>query len=195
MSHVLSRIGVASYLCLFAACGPPPSTGAPADLAMARPPVADLASDLSVVAPAPDLVVVATPDLTAPPVVDLATPPGNGTLAATIVVTASTNTPEIDCAVYTDGSADRTIKARAGQPGMPKRYPPHSPQVVTFLRDLAVIGDVSMIPTGACLKSASFGTYTRVNAGGHTSGDLQCLQNPTPIQTAFAADCVTLTMN
>ena len=41
---------------------------------------------------------------------------------------------------------------------------------------------------GLCSKSVSFGTTTKVTAAGKTSGDLQCLEDPTPAASALATD-------
>jgi hypothetical protein len=120
------------------------------------------------------------------------------TVVATIVVSLSTNSSEIDVAVYSDGSAERTLgpSRPAGTTSLdpqPKSYPAGSPEVLMFLCDLAAAGDVSAIPIrGDCGKSVSFGTTTTVTAGGKTSGDLQCLQNASAAATALAGDCVVL---
>jgi hypothetical protein len=110
--------------------------------------------------------------------------------AAKITLSRSTNSPEVDVVVLADGSAERTL---AGPSGVlndgPQSYPPGSPEVNAFLSDLAALGDVSAIPTGKCPKSVSFGTTTTVTVGAATSGDLQCLVDPTPAATALAQDC------
>jgi hypothetical protein len=121
-------------------------------------------------------------------------------LAATIHVTRSSNSPELIVAVYWDGSAERTL----GEAGpintdhvMPKTYEPSSPEVVKFLTDLDAVGDVSLIPAPGpssdlqsdCVKSVSLGTLTTIAAQGKTSGDMQCIHNPTPEEAALAADC------
>jgi hypothetical protein len=122
------------------------------------------------------------------------------TQAGMIHVTASTNSPELFVVVYCDGSAERTLGAAdAGNVSgvVPKVYEPSSPDVLRFLADLDLVGDVSAIPAshvpvylgGECGKSVSFGTVTTITAGGKTSGDMQCIQNPTADQTALAADC------
>jgi hypothetical protein len=126
---------------------------------------------------------------------------------ASIRMTRSTNSAEIDVAVYSDGSAERTVgelsalDAASVLDPAPKTYPPGSPEVLQFLCDLAIVGDVSAIPadpglpfpsTPGCAKSASFGTITTVTAGGKTSGDLECLENPTTAVTALAQDVAAL---
>jgi hypothetical protein len=119
---------------------------------------------------------------------------------ATIHVTRSTNSPELTVAVYCDGSAERTL-GEAGYDNsldiMPKTYAPSSPEVVMFLTDLDAVGDVSAIPASPananlqsdCPKSVSFGTVTTITAQGKTSGDMQCLMDPTAMASALAADC------
>lgn len=111
--------------------------------------------------------------------------------AAAIKVSRSTNSPEIDVIVYGDGSAERTV---IGNPGVssvvPESFPAGSPEGLALLTDLAAIGnDVSSIPTGACAKSVSFGTTTTISTDAKTSGDLQCLQNPSAADTALVAAC------
>jgi hypothetical protein len=119
---------------------------------------------------------------------------------ATIHVTRSTNSPELTVAVHCDGSAERTL-GEAGDNNpldvMPQTYAPSSPEVVMFLTDLDAVGDVSAIPASPananllsdCAKSASFGTVTTITAQGKTSGDMQCLEDPTATASALAADC------
>ncbi|HEY6477472.1 MAG TPA: hypothetical protein VI456_12900 [Polyangia bacterium] len=113
---------------------------------------------------------------------------------ARIVVSASTNSAEVDVVVNSDGSAVRTI----GPPkndvldSDPAMFPADSAAGLAFLSDLAAVGDVSMIPITLCGKSASFGTTTEVTAGGVASGDLQCIDNPTEVESALAKDCDTL---
>jgi hypothetical protein len=95
---------------------------------------------------------------------------------ARIEETKSTNTPAIEVIVYDDASAERNWGT---PPNIVDRRlsPAGSPDVLQFLADLAVVGDVSAIPTERCTKSASFGTSTTVRALGRTSGDVQCLSN------------------
>ena len=120
--------------------------------------------------------------------------------AATIHVTRSTNSPELTVAVYCDGSAERTLGEAGANNSLgvtPKTYEPSSPEVVKFLTDLDAVGDVSLIPASPpnanlqsdCAKSASFGTLTTITAQGKTSGDVQCLKDPTSEESALAADC------
>lgn len=119
--------------------------------------------------------------------------------AAQINVTRSTNSPDVSVIVYCDGSAERTVGAESTNSAaevLPKVYEAGSADVLAFLHDLDAVGDVSAIPASqaptyrpdACPKSASFGTVTTVTASGKTSGDLQCLLEPTAAQTALASD-------
>jgi hypothetical protein len=119
-------------------------------------------------------------------------------LVATIVQSLSTNSSEVDVAVYSDASADRTLgpsrpHGTKSLDATPKIYDANSPEVAAFLSHLAEVGDVSAIPCGQCLKSTSFGTVTTVSVDGATSGDLQCLEKPSLAQAALAADCAVLT--
>jgi hypothetical protein len=114
-------------------------------------------------------------------------------------VTASTNSGAIDVAVYSDGSAERTTGAPRYNDAStltpdPKSYPPASPDVLSFLCDLAAAGPVSAIPTTSCPKSVSFGTEMTIAVGADTSGDLECLAaTASPAATALAHDCDVLT--
>ena len=122
-------------------------------------------------------------------------PAADGGVVALIKVSASTNSAEVDVTVYSDGSANRTIgPARNSElDGTPVMFLPGQPAVAQFLADLDAVGSVAAISSGQCPKSASFGTTTTVTAGGKTSGDLQCINNPTPAETRLAEDCDVLT--
>jgi hypothetical protein len=127
-----------------------------------------------------------------------------GTPIAEIIETHSTNYAGFDVLVYSDGSATQTtVPSRGcGYEGSDAAdcqssssyYPPGTPIVMRFLADLQAVGDLSNIPTASyCGKSTSFGTYTTVSANGKSSGDLQCMVNPTAAQCALYADCIALT--
>jgi hypothetical protein len=119
-------------------------------------------------------------------------------LVATVVQSLSSNSSEVDVAVYSDASAIRTLGPsrpggiKSNDPSA-KIYDAGSPEVAAFLSDLAEVGDVSAIPIGQCVKSVSLGTVTTVSVDGARSGDLQCLKSPSPAQAALAADCAVLT--
>jgi hypothetical protein len=118
---------------------------------------------------------------------------GDSGVVALIVVSASTNATETNVTVYSDASANRTIgPARGSFDGSPAMFPAGSADVVAFLADLTAVGNVAAIPIGQCGKSVSFGTTTTVTANGSTSGDLQCLKNPTVAASALAMDCQAL---
>ena len=125
---------------------------------------------------------------------------GDRTIVATIAVSRSTNSPAIRVDVRRDGSADRLIVDDLGaQIGYARAYFSASPEVTLFLYhlglvgDLAAIGDPSPIFSEQCPKSVAFGTTTKVNKDGITSGDLQCLLSSTNEQTALAHDADVLT--
>ncbi len=119
-------------------------------------------------------------------------PPDGGDVA-TISLSASTNTPSVLMIVYSNAAADEIVGPTVGAPGYSSTYPPGSPDVVAFLSDLAAVGNVAAIPTGdQCSKSVSFGTTTTVSAGGNTSGDLQCLTDPTAAEVRLVMDCARL---
>jgi hypothetical protein len=110
----------------------------------------------------------------------------DGGQVARIVMSASTNSAEIDVVVYGDASAVRTIgPAHGSLSGTPATFPAGSPEGMTVLSDLAAVGDVAQIPISMCGKSASFGTTTTVTTDGKTSGDLQCVENPTAAVSAL----------
>jgi hypothetical protein len=123
---------------------------------------------------------------------------GGRTTIAAVRVSLSTNSSEIDVAVFCDGSAERTLGP--SRPGgttsndpPPMSFPAGSPQVAAFLADLSTVGPVSQIPTSPCTKSVSFGTTTVVTVGADTSGDLECLAaTASPAAHALASDCDTL---
>ena len=108
-------------------------------------------------------------------------------LVATLSESASTNTRSLEVLIYGDGSASRALgpptytEMNLGVTTLPQdptaeTFPAGSSQVQAVLRDLAGIGDVAAIPVlGFCSKSASFGTTTRIQFNGSTSGDLQCI--------------------
>ena len=110
------------------------------------------------------------------------------------VLLPPTNSPEIDVTVNVDGSATRTVGTSAHDVLniAPTTWGPNSPDVETFLADLAAAGDVAAIPIDVCPQSASFGTRTKIVAGGKVSGDLQCLASPNAAATALAHDCEVL---
>jgi hypothetical protein len=123
--------------------------------------------------------------------------------AATIDVSRSTNSPDVHVSVNCDGSGVRTIGESMTTviDVLPRTYEAGSPEIVKFLADLDAVGDVSAIPASPanpnialseCAKSVSFGTITTITAQGKTSGDMQCLKNPTPAQSALADDCKVL---
>jgi hypothetical protein len=102
--------------------------------------------------------------------------------------------PGTDVDVYGDGSAHRMLTAGLAGPPLAdasvesKDYAAGSPEVTMFLADLAVVGDVSTLPTQRCTSPASAGPTT-LTAGGHTSGNISCpLLNPTPQQQALVHD-------
>jgi hypothetical protein len=128
------------------------------------------------------------------------TTPGAKTAVASVHVTASTNTGTIDVTVFSDGSAERTtgparFDAGPGLTPQPMSFPAGSPEVMTFLCDLAAAGRVSQIPTtNSCAKSVSFGTEMTVAVGPDSSGDLECLATTASAAAmALAHDCDVLT--
>jgi len=113
---------------------------------------------------------------------------------AQITLTRSTNSPEFRVTVYDNGSADRVVIAPTGSPSYLRAFPHGSPEVAQFLSDLNAVGSLSAVGDPgpifgeSCAKSGSLGTQTYIVANGVTSGDIQCLVNPTSVQTALAHD-------
>jgi len=109
---------------------------------------------------------------------DQETKPGVGGDLATIIQSGSTNTIGYNLVIHSDGSAAgmpiiRSTRAVA----VGREYPPGTIDTKKLQRLLTVIGDVSKIPIGVCMKSASFGTTTKISYAGKVSGDLQCIQH------------------
>jgi hypothetical protein len=99
---------------------------------------------------------------------------------ATIIQSGSTNTRAYKVVIHNDGSATAEISGASFafrvQPPRSQQFPPGTIDTKTLRRLLTQIGDVRRIPTGACAKSASFGTRTQIAYAGKTSGDLQCIR-------------------
>lgn len=108
---------------------------------------------------------------------------GVKTTLATITQSRSTNTLGYRIVIHDDGSAvaeiGGTTSALRTEPSRSQQFPPGAIDTKTLRRLLTEIGDVSMIPTGGCAKSASFGTRTQITYGSKTSGDLQCIRQQT----------------
>jgi uncharacterized protein YjlB len=65
------------------------------------------------------------------------------------------------------------------------------PLAARLFDDLEHAGDLTALPAGACMKSASFGTTTVIAYRGAHSPDLQCAQNAT--ERALQADVAAIT--
>jgi hypothetical protein len=107
---------------------------------------------------------------------DQGTKPGGGDLA-TIIQSGSTNTIGYKLVIHRDGSA-AGMDNSSGSPRaqvVRREYPAGTIATDKLQRLLAAIGDVSKIPIGACMKSASFGTTTEISYAGKVSGNLQCV--------------------
>jgi hypothetical protein len=113
-------------------------------------------------------------------------------VAATIHVSASTNSAPIDVVVHANGSAERTIEPGSQNiPTTPRTFLAGDPDVERFLSDLVASGDVELYAVVPhCAKSISFGTTTRVTSGAETSDDVECMSPDAPLeQRALADDC------
>jgi len=109
---------------------------------------------------------------------DQETKPGVGGDLATIIQSGSTNTIGYNLVIHSDGSAAGMDSSGGTRSLVVRReYPPGTIDTKKLQRLLAAIGDVSKIPIGVCMKSASFGTTTKISYAGKVSGNLQCLQH------------------
>lgn len=111
---------------------------------------------------------------------------GGRLLVAAITVSRSSNSPEISVSVWDDGSAVRTVDPAGSIVRTALSYPAASPEVTLFLAHLAAVGDLTAVGDPSsffaerCPKQNEIGTTTKVvTTAGTTSGDLQCLNNPT----------------
>ncbi len=107
---------------------------------------------------------VPQPSPTPPPVLRLPTAPN----VAVIVNSGSTNTAGYQLTVDEDG----TVALVQGDVTLKKRV--SMQLVMRFFADLRAAGPVDKIPAAMCMKSASFGTATRVLYRGKTSPDVSC---------------------
>jgi len=113
---------------------------------------------------------------------------------AQITLTSSTNSPEFRVAVDNLGNVERSVVDLTGTPRDLRSFPVASPEATLFLYDLHAVGDLSTVGDPgpifgeSCGKSGSLGTQTKIVSLGVSSGDMQCLVNPTPEQTALAHD-------
>ena len=95
-------------------------------------------------------------------------PLGAATSSATIVNSGSTNTLGFTIVVASDGSATLTMQH------VTKSFHVAGPTLKKFFADLAASRKASAGPAAGCMKSASFGSATRIAWQGWTSPDLEC---------------------
>ncbi len=104
---------------------------------------------------------------------------------ATIVNSGSTNTAGYRLTVNENG----TVALVQGDVTLKKHV---APEIVTrFFADLRAAAPVDAIPAAMCMKSASFGTTTRVLYRGKVSPDVSC-PSPSPLGRALAVDAQSL---
>jgi len=105
---------------------------------------------------------------------------GSGRDGATIVDSGSTNTPGYRIDVWSDGSATIVLQNRGVTHGEPKTFTVTGSVASRFFANLKAVksGNVTGQP---CMKSASFGTTTRVLWHGWTSPDLDCPSDRAPL--------------
>ncbi|HZO93974.1 MAG TPA: hypothetical protein VFB22_09380 [Candidatus Baltobacteraceae bacterium] len=104
---------------------------------------------------------------------------------AMIVNSGSTNTAGYQLTVNEDGTAALV----QGDVTLKKQIP--ALLVRRFFDDLRAAGPVDALQAGACMKSASFGTTTRILYRGKTSPDVSC-PSPSAQTRALAVDAHSL---
>lgn len=95
-------------------------------------------------------------------------PVGASLPSASIVNSGSTNTLGFTIAVASDGSATLTMQEAT------KKFHVASATLAKFFADLGAARKATTGPGSACMKSASFGSVTRIAWQGWTSPDLEC---------------------
>lgn len=104
---------------------------------------------------------------------------------ALIVNSGSTNFPGFSLNLAEDGEA----KLKQGNSTF-QRYLPQNLTTRLFA-DLRAAGELDALPRSRCMKSASFGTTTRVFYRGKTSPDVSC-PSPNPLLRRLATDVMSL---
>ncbi|MGO9863964.1 MAG: hypothetical protein ACLPLR_10175 [Terriglobales bacterium] len=99
---------------------------------------------------------------------------------ATIIQSGSTNSRGYSVVLHNDGSATSVFIGTTDAMVEKREFPAGTVDTKTLGQLLAQIGDVSKIPAGHCPKSVSFGTTTKIEYEGKTSGDLQCIAQAAP---------------
>jgi len=97
--------------------------------------------------------------------------------SATIVDSGSTNSYGYTIQLWSDGKGSITLQERDGSAvATPKPFTVSASTAARFFSDVAAAhkGNISAAP---CMKSASFGTSTRVKWQGWVSPDLTCPPN------------------
>jgi hypothetical protein len=112
-----------------------------------------------------------------------ATPARDG---AVIVDSGSTNTPGYRIDVWSDGTATIVVQNRGVSRGAPKSFTVANGVATQFFANLKAVraGNVAGEP---CMKSASFGTTTRVSWHGWTSPDLDCPSDRAPLRALVSS--------
>lgn len=105
---------------------------------------------------------------------------------ATIVDSGSTNTPGYRIQVWSDGSATIVLQSRGSVRGTAKPFTVAPTTAREFFSDLKAVraANVNSVP---CMKSASFGTTTKISWHGWTSPDLDCPANSSVLDALVAS--------
>jgi len=109
---------------------------------------------------------------------DQETKPGVRGDLATVIQSGSTNTVGYNIVIHNNGSATVMTEGPTHALVPRREFPPGTIDTKELQRLLTQIGDVSRIPIGLCMKSASFGTTTKISYAGKVSGDLRCISRP-----------------
>ncbi len=107
--------------------------------------------------------------------------------SAVIVNSGSTNSAGYKIVLSSNGKATVTAQSHSGTPsGAVKSFTVANATATRFFADLAAARSAKLA-TVPCMKSASFGTSTRVTWQGWVSSDLECPANG-PVGEALVKD-------
>ncbi|GAC1444039.1 MAG: hypothetical protein NVSMB59_09860 [Vulcanimicrobiaceae bacterium] len=104
--------------------------------------------------------------------------------AVTIRNSGSTNLPGFSITIRPDGSADVVAS------GATERATVAAPQTRWLFQKIREAGALDALPSGRCMKSASFGSSLTVAFGGRVSPDLNCGESPVERELARTADII-----
>jgi hypothetical protein len=109
---------------------------------------------------------------------------------AVIVNSGSTNAYGFTIQVWSNGKGSVALNARVSAPSAAKPFSLSAATTARFFADLAAARKAN-VTTATCVKSASFGTSTRITWQGWQSPDLSCPPND-PAGEALVRDIDTI---